>query len=898
MTYLPLPSRKFLFALFILFFFPFLLIGQQIDKDFGDKGFLLSNYTSPHSQFGHGTIRTLSHGGYMLAGDHAVDQIGVQLITDAFRQIWFRRMKADGNPDTSFGNNGLKVHTIKDKFDAVITHQYADRGQYFFILREPTLDYHIYIFDENGEPDSLYGQNGIVAIPTLTGTMARMQSIHCKSLPNGDIIVAFLAFKESIIWYKLKPDGTIDNSFGNNGNRSLMDNSVISIKRLKVYGDSLIVTLTTHSGTGNFTSKLFVQSTDGLADTTFNQSGERDCPSSSDLHRFSDGRICVLSSTDISMYDKQGVQLARKFFYSLPQFPTESYLNRMGVDLQGRLLLSGDSQENLFCARLDQDFDIDTAFGNQGYQRFMPLGNPIRSYIGIDRQLAVSLDQWMVLMSRHGVAKLDSTGMLDSDFGLQGVEPLYKPVSSIAWEEICQDSKGKVWTAGMNLDHEIVIGKFDLQQNKQELQFTIPPHEEQDWYNPDIVTDMVAMPDDGFLLMGTDDNQGIIRKFTETGEPDSLFTEVREYQQISQPKVFPSGNFLAIAKELRTEGALLRQPFAHIHKYYKDGTRFAPSDFQFRPSLYQTDIDWRRFHIRDMFLLSNGGFFLVGQRENRWGFYVRKSLPDGRPDSTFGDFGWTYINVPWSDSQRAFYIEQMDDGKLMIGSSKGYVRLLADGSRDNSFHNNGFLDADFDFRPLGYSSLDRATLDYARLPDGSYMLYGMVRFNRTDKPQMYLVHYLENGQRNQSFGNKGYFLIDHPGRSDVAFDLLVQSDTSLILSGFSNESAILVRIESDQFRGPMTSIDEQSIVASAFKLYPNPTSSHHISLQYELRNTQTVGVELYQSNGQLIKSLFNEIQAAGSTTLRLDLPVSLSRGIYLLKLSTDTESHWKKLILK
>lgn len=502
MTYLPLPSRKFLFALFILFFFPFLLIGQQIDKDFGDKGFLLSNYTSPHSQFGHGTIRTLSHGGYMLAGDHAVDQIGVQLITDAFRQIWFRRMKADGNPDTSFGNNGLKVHTIKDKFDAVITHQYADRGQYFFILREPTLDYHIYIFDENGEPDSLYGQNGIVAIPTLTGTMARMQSIHCKSLPNGDIIVAFLAFKESIIWYKLKPDGTIDNSFGNNGNRSLMDNSVISIKRLKVYGDSLIVTLTTHSGTGNFTSKLFVQSTDGLADTTFNQSGERDCPSSSDLHRFSDGRICVLSSTDISMYDKQGVQLARKFFYSLPQFPTESYLNRMGVDLQGRLLLSGDSQENLFCARLDQDFDIDTAFGNQGYQRFMPLGNPIRSYIGIDRQLAVSLDQWMVLMSRHGVAKLDSTGMLDSDFGLQGVEPLYKPVSSIAWEEICQDSKGKVWTAGMNLDHEIVIGKFDLQQNKQELQFTIPPHEEQDWYNPDIVTDMVAMPDDGFLLMG------------------------------------------------------------------------------------------------------------------------------------------------------------------------------------------------------------------------------------------------------------------------------------------------------------------------------------------------------------------------------------------------------------
>ena len=127
---------------------------------------------------------------------------------------------------------------------------------------------------------------------------------------------------------------------------------------------------------------------------------------------------------------------------------------------------------------------------------------------------------------------------------------------------------------------------------------------------------------------------------------------------------------------------------------------------------------------------------------------------------------------------------------------------------------------------------------------------------------------------------------------------MVQSDTSLILSGFSNESAILVRIESDQFRGPMTSIDEQSIVASAFKLYPNPTSSHHISLQYELTNTQTVGVELYQSNGQLIKSLFNEIQAAGSTTLRLDLPVSLSRGIYLLKLSTDTESHWKKLILK
>lgn len=897
-------NRQFVLILCCLMFFPALFLGQRVDTTFGDDGFVFSDYRSTKSSYSRGIIRALSDGHYMMAGYQTSPRVSKDVDLDPPRQVWFNKLQADGSPDSTFGENGLKIHTLSRDVYAISNYFYSESGNYFYIVWDDNESFFIHVFDQDGNPDLSYGQNGIVPIPALGVPGTRMSSIRCHGLSNGDMLVSFVLQEIRVSWLKLKKDGTRDTNFGNGGIHSIPNSTVISMNTVEVFGDSVIISTSANSVRGQLNSWLYVQTMDGVPDSSFNQTGKRLCPFGRDVYRFPDGRTTMLSDEEINMYDPSGVIIARKVFNTFPHIPNKSYFERLSIDTTNRWVLSGRSEHHHVCTRLHENFDIDTTFGTHGFLRFQPEGNLILVYTSLNRQQAITKDQGLALLSEFGISKLDTTGNLDVTFGNQGFLTLHRPSSGSTWEKVHQDSEGYLWAAGINNYKDLLAGNFDEQgvnlpiENHQKL-IVIPGDKDQDRFNPDALTKMMPTPDDGFLLMGTDSIEGVVRKFTKAGKPDPLFTEIRAYEQVSEGTVFPSGNFLAVAMELPTEADVSRDPFPHIHKYDEHGNQFNASDFQFHIGLQNTSINWRKFVIRGIVQLANEGFVFVGQQEGRTGFYVRKSLPNGSPDSSFGNYGWSSIPASWSSYVDVDFFHQTNDGKLLVGSRKGVARLLANGSLDTRFYNNGWIDFDFDWSHLGYSRVDRYTTNMAILPDNSYMHYGMIRFNRGDIPQMYLTHFHTNGQRNMSFGDKGYFILDHTAHTDVPFDLLVQSDTSLILAGFSNEHACMVRIISDQFIGPTTSNDDLLELGhqAVSTVYPNPTSSRELYLQYQLRAPQSVEIQLYSSTGKFIETLFSEVQPTGSQTIQLSLPSSISQGVYLLKLRKDSETSWHKLIL-
>lgn len=74
-----------------------------------------------------------------------------------------------------------------------------------------------------------------------------------------------------------------------------------------------------------------------------------------------------------------------------------------------------------------------------------------------------------------------------------------------------------------------------------------------------------------------------------------------------------------------------------------------------------------------------------------------------------------------------------------------------------------------------------------------------------------------------------------------------------------------------------------------FSLYPNPLTGNQIETAYTLSSSQNVQISLYNINGQLIETLFNQQQSAGIHHQQLTLNRNqYPEGLYLLRLQTET----------
>jgi len=83
---------------------------------------------------------------------------------------------------------------------------------------------------------------------------------------------------------------------------------------------------------------------------------------------------------------------------------------------------------------------------------------------------------------------------------------------------------------------------------------------------------------------------------------------------------------------------------------------------------------------------------------------------------------------------------------------------------------------------------------------------------------------------------------------------------------------------------------------SSLSVYPMPVVDQ-FSVNYELKSTGVVNVNLYNLQGALVSKLSSKIMSSGNHTDNYFLPEQLSKGSYILSIETESKVITKKILI-
>lgn len=190
----------------------------------------------------------------------------------------------------------------------------------------------------------------------------------------------------------------------------------------------------------------------------------------------------------------------------------------------------------------------------------------------------------------------------------------------------------------------------------------------------------------------------------------------------------------------------------------------------------------------------NGGILAAGRLD------LTRYNPDGTRDNSFGSNGIAPAEFFGRNTDDLYAVEVLSDGRILVAgrASNGansstndefaLARLNADGTRDISFGNGGFVVTDFD----GWAD---AAMDILVQQDGSIVLVGIAymvgEFGATNA-QMALARYTSNGVLDTSFGPdaSGMVTQDIVGGADVVNAGTVMPDGRILVVGRASRPAV------------------------------------------------------------------------------------------------------------
>lgn len=358
--------------------------------------FLNAQYGALDPTFGDGgMVRTRYEPGYVTAYDVAIQPDSKILVTgqiyDSVSHLAVFRHLPDGNLDVAFGDSGIAIlpqsangsfgYRLKLQPDGkIVVAGPANLGGYWDIA--------VARFLPTGKPDLAFGNGGIATLD-ISGQQDHLLGMALQ--PDGKVLVVGMttktntAFTLGMFVARFRSDGTLDNTFADNGvftrsNPSFFDaaNSVC------VLADGNILIggshwLTTMSGSDYMFQCL---SADGLPNPAFGDDG-------------------------LLIYDFVFVESV----YS------------MAVQPDGKVLAGGDSGDKLSLLRLDPDGGLEAVFGEEGR---VELG--FNNFICDGGTVALQPDGKILMTSLVNVGMADDFGLLrlrpngttDATFGDEG----------------------------------------------------------------------------------------------------------------------------------------------------------------------------------------------------------------------------------------------------------------------------------------------------------------------------------------------------------------------------------------------------------------------------------------------------------------------------------------------
>jgi uncharacterized delta-60 repeat protein len=289
-------------------------------------------------------------------------------------------------------------------------------------------------------------------------------------------------------------------------------------------------------------------------------------------------------------------------------------------------------------------------------------------------------------------------------------------------------------------------------------------------------------------------------------------------------------------------------------------------------------------------IIQNDGKIIIAgnQLESSEDVLIVRLLPDGALDLSFNTIGWINLSLSeWVD--RVTDIVLLPNGKLLaIGSvSEGIgldyeifaLRLMPDGSYDNSFGTNGIARYD-----IGAGDDYASTVELQ--PDGKALIGGGINENNKIANEDFLVMRInEDGSLDQSFGNNGVVVTEISSSYERIIDMELQSDGMLVVAGTakigSSEDVALARYHT----GLNISVPEVAD-QTEISVYPNP-ATETIMVKSESRMRS---VELLDALGRSVL-----LHSVNANQLQLDLS-KIPDGIYLLRASDGERVFTKKVV--
>ena len=186
----------------------------------------------------------------------------------------------------------------------------------------------------------------------------------------------------------------------------------------------------------------------------------------------------------------------------------------------------------------------------------------------------------------------------------------------------------------------------------------------------------------------------------------------------------------------------------------------------------------------DMALQADGKIVMVGGRFID--FVLARFNADGTPDTSFGTGGTVTTDIAGGFAQeRARAVAIQPDGKIVVAGESSLpsgdlaialVRYNLDGTLDTRFGSGGKL--------LDSGSPGRA-FGVAIQSDGRIVVAGdtPVANNAQDFADFLVMRYNADGRRDATFAVNGRVVTDMTSRTDLARNIVVQSDGALVVSG-------------------------------------------------------------------------------------------------------------------
>lgn len=122
---------------------------------------------------------------------------------------------------------------------------------------------------------------------------------------------------------------------------------------------------------------------------------------------------------------------------------------------------------------------------------------------------------------------------------------------------------------------------------------------------------------------------------------------------------------------------------------------------------------------------------------------------------------------------------------------------------------------------------------------------------------------------------------------------------AFLCSNSSNNSSgdITYKSSLTVYRDITTLVDENRNDGFDFSIFPNPASDR-ISVNYRIHTRELVDIKLFDYNGRLVASLMSEFKAPGECSTVFKLPSTLTPGMYILEISTESNRMLKRILVQ